>query len=282
MKKKVNIFLFVILLLSVSCNEKDKVQDVDTAVSTSFNIGDISYVADTTIEYQTDFGQILKVVGKNFELYIVLSDTNSKTFNIVYNVVNSDIGKARCILKMNDTYRYSYSGTIEYNMQKKTGTFDLVMDDLHLINGKILADTIIHKPIIDFTKISMTDDYGMAIDSADINDWGIRTDLSVIERSVFSLKTASTISNSFVVNAYPNPPADRITIEADIPADYGMDVILVNENFEIQKRAMHSQFPYVMFLIDETINSGDYYRFYYRIYSGSEQFFGSGDVKVQK
>jgi len=279
MNRIFNMFLLAILLLTISC--KDEVQEVKPETSTSFYIGNTSYDSDTTIEFQTEFGQILKVVGKDYELYIVLSDTNSKTFSITYNVVESDIGKARCILKMNDTYRFSSSGTIEYDLDKKSGTFDLVIDDLHLINGIILTDTIIYKPIIDFTKLSMTDYQGWPINNVDADDWGIRTDFDVIERSVFSLKTSS-IPNSFVINAYPNPSADLITIEADIPTDYRMDLILVNENFEIEKRFMHFQFAYFQFLIDETIDPGNYYRFYYRIYSFSEQYFGSGDIKVEK
>ena len=280
MKKIVNIFLLVILLLAVSCKDKD--QDIKTIVSTKFDISNTSYVSDTTIEFLTNFGQTLKIVGKDFELYIVLSDTNSKTFSITDTITSLDSGKARCIFKMNDSYRLSSSGTIEYDLNKRSGTFDIVIDDLHLINGKIITDTIIHKPIEDYTKISMTDYNAWPINNADVNDWRVRTDFDVIERLVFNIKTATTIPNSYTLLTYPNPAGNVIAIETNFTISNKFDFILVNENLEIEKKFMQLQGYHFQFIIGENLNSGDYFRFYYRIYSDTEQYFGSGDIKIEK
>lgn len=280
MKKIVNIFLFSIILISVSC--KDKVKDIETQISTNFDLANIAYVADSTIEFQSDFGQIIKVVGKNFEFYIVLSDTISKTFNAVYYLAGADSGRACCVIKIYDTYRFASNGTVEYDLEKKSGTFDIVLDNLDIIKGTIITDTIIHHPFVDFTKISMTDPNAWPIDSADSSDWGIRTDFGVIERLAFNLKTAETIPGSIVLHAYPNPTAGIISIQADIPDSDRTNFVLVNENFEIEKKLMRLEGGFNQISLGDGLYSEKYYRLYYKISSDTEQHYGSGDIKIEK
>lgn len=280
MKKTLTILILLIFVLSTSCENSESVTD-NFASKTTFEIGGTHYEANRTTSYQTEFGQILKATGDNFEFYIILSDTINSSFNITDTIKGLDNGKAKCIFKQLDGFKFSTAGTITYNFDKKIGAFSIDIEDLKLENGLIKVDTVIKESIIDFTGITMRDYFGNFINSVDANDWIIRSNLEVIERSVFNVKTNNSNLNAINLFGYPNPFSDIIRIELNIPIGCNADLFLVNTNFEIEKIIKGIQSCTISLLLDNPAYKGNYYRLFYKIYSDSEQVYGSGDLEIE-
>lgn len=274
--------IIILLVVSLLYSCKDDKQDVTPASQTNFDIGNTHYVSNITTAYQTDFGQLLKVTGESFELYIILSDTTNKTFTISDTLTSSDMGKARCIFKTANTFMYSSTGTIAYNAGKKSGIFEIIAEGLNLINGQIKVDTIINNSNIDFTTISENDVNGWPITLEDKTDWNIRTNWEVEERFVFNLKTQNTLPSTIKLIQYPNPFVSIFNLQLAIPQECKADFYLVNSNFEIEQKFIGLSTGNAMLQLNHNLNKGKYYRLYYKIYSGSEQFYGTGDLKIMK
>lgn len=278
MKKTLSIFIVLILFLTYSC-KKDK--PVTDSSRTNFDIGNVHYVSTNTTAYQTGFGQIIKAIGDNFELYIVMSDMINKTFSITDTLTGTDQAKVRCILKLNNDFKISTSGSVVYDSNKKSGSFTINIEDLNLTKGIIKVDSAVNQPIIDFTSISMLDLIGNPVTSGDINDWVIRTDWDIIERLVFNVKTPITTSSSYHLIEYPNPFYRALCLYTNMLPDHKVDLFLVNANFEIEQKYKGIPFRSCTLLMDNSVK-GNYYRLYYRIYSDSEQLFGSGNLKCEQ
>lgn len=279
MKKPLTILTILIMIFAYSCKEDKPTTDISS--KTNFDIDNVHYVSTKTTSYQTDFGQLLKVIGENFELYIVLSDKDNKIFNITDTLSGLDVGKARCIFKMNNDFKFSNSGTIEYDLEKKSGTFTVNIEGLNFKNGLIKVDTIINNAIVDFSNITETDEIGVPMNMGDANDWCIRTNWEVIERLVFNLKPVTTLSNAIKLIEYPNPINGIFILHLDIPSECKADLFLINTNYEIEQKFIGLQPGRVMMQLNNTLIKGHYYRLCYNIYSNSEQFYGSGDLKLQ-
>jgi len=276
------LFLSLILLLLVSTFScKDDNPDTPTVSPTSFDIGNQHFTATKTSSYITSYGEMIKVVGTDFELYIAVSDTASKQFAVTDTLKASDIGKVRCIFKINNEFKFSTSGTVSLDLGHKSGTFSVSIEDLSLTNGKIMVDTVINKPISDFTQISKTDYNGFPITIADSNDWNIRQIWSTEERFAFNLKPATTPESPSVLAAYPNPCNQYLALNMNNPELSSTDFVVVNANFEVEFVFSGINSNVCMFNMNGISNPGDYYRMYYRINS-SENFYGSGDVKTLK
>ena len=142
MKKAKTILSILILIFISSCKEEKTT--TDNTSRTTFDIENVHYISNKTTSYQTDFGQLLKVNGENFELYLILSDKDSKTFTVIDTLTGLDVGKARCVFKMNNEFKFSNSGIIEYDSEKKSGVFTVNIEGLNFINGQIKVDTIIN------------------------------------------------------------------------------------------------------------------------------------------
>ncbi|MCK4661403.1 MAG: hypothetical protein KAT68_00950 [Bacteroidales bacterium] len=278
--KKITLILFPILILMFSCEDDTNEQPENSAHST-FKINDITYKADNTILYQTKFGQIIAINGIDFELLLNLSDTDNSIFEITDTLKVLDSGKARCILKFNNDYKFSSSGTIEYNRESKTGEFSINIEELVLENGYIRVDSVITHAIVDFTVITETDEQGAAMNSGDPYDWNIRINWDLIERLFLNLKTLSTSPNDIEIVEYPNPFDDIIHLHLDISQEKVADLFIVNNNFEIEQKLLGLQGGRYSLLLDNPDYSGNYYRLYYKIYSESDEYFGSGDLKVK-
>jgi hypothetical protein len=278
MKKRISFFLMLIIALSYSCGDDKPV--ADNTQRTGFDIGNVHYEATRTTSYQTDFGQLLKVNGENFELYIVLSDKADKIFSITDTLTGSASGKARCIIKLNSEYKFSVTGTIDFDSDKGSGNFAVNMEELNLKNGLIKVDTVINNAAVDFTSLTERDLQGISMNGGDINDWCVRTDWDIVERLVFNLKTIATPSGNTKLIEYPNPFSGSLLLNLAIPPESKIDLFLVNSNFEIEQKFIGLQYGNAALLIDNAKYQGNYYRLFYRIYSVSEQYYGSGDLKV--
>jgi hypothetical protein len=280
MKKTLLISTLLVLSLIYSC--KNDTPDVAPITQTSFDIGSVHYVSNLTTAYQTDFGQLLKITGDNFEMYIIISDTASKTYSIADTITGSDVGKARCIFKTNNSFAFSTTGTLAYNSSKKSGTFEINTEDLNLKNGQIKVDTTITHSIIDFTKVSENDVNGWPITLEDITDWNIRTNWEVAERFVFNLKPLNTLPSTIKLNEYPNPFINTFSLRLDIPQQSKADFYLMNANFEIEQKFVGLSSGNTMLQLNHNLNKGKYYRLCYKIYSVSEQLYGTGDLKIME
>jgi hypothetical protein len=277
MKTVFPLLILLLLVSTFSCNDDDP--DTPTISPTSFDIGNQHFTATKTSSYITSYGEMIKVVGTDFELYIAVSDTASKLFAVTDTLKAKDIGKVRCIFNINNEFKFSTSGTVSLDSGHKSGTFSVSIEDLSLTNGKIKVDTIIYKPIFDFSKISETDYNGWPITIADPNDWNIRETWSMEERFVFNLKPASTLAYQAVLAAYPNPCNQYLALNMNNPESTTTDFVVVNANFEVEQIYNGIQSNVCMFNMNGISNPGDYYRMYYRI-NTSENFYGSGDVKT--
>ena len=272
--------LIVLMIALVASCKQDKPVVVDLS-RTNFDFNNMHYASINTISYQTDFGQILQVRGTNFELDVLLSDNESKIFTIVDSINSSDIGKARCILKLNNDFKFSTSGTIEYDKNKKSGTFSVNIENLDIRNGLIKVDTVINHAIVDFTNISMTDIQGVPMNQGDINDWGVRANWDVIERLVFNLKPVNTPSSNIQIREYPNPLKRNCTFYTGMSLGSKVDLFLVNANFEIEQKFKGLSYISFGLQLNNTVKLENYYRLYYKIYSDTEQFYGSGDLNLK-
>lgn len=278
MKRLIAVFIGVMMMVAISCT-KDNPPSENTS-KTSFDIGNTHYESTQTTLYNTTFGQLIKVSGEGFEFYMVLSDATNSIFNITDTLSGTDSGKSRCILKLADDYQFSVSGSVSFDADKKTGTFQVNTEDLNLLNGQIAVDEVINQAIVDFTGLTETDYQGVSMNTGDPNDWIIRTNWEIIERLVFSLKAQNTASGIIQLIEYPNPFDQAFQMSLPIPEESKMDLFLVNTNFEIEQTFKALQPGNLAFLLDNPAYRGNFYRFYYRIYSGADQFYGSGDIKA--
>ena len=280
MKITLLILSITIMSLMYSCN--DEKQDVAPATPTSFDIGNTHYVSNKTIAYQTEFGQLLKVTGENFDLYIVFSDTTNKTFTISDSLFASDMGKARCIFKTGNTFKFSTTGTITYDTKQKSGTFEINAEGMDLINGQIKVDTIINNSNIDFTTITENDVNGWPITQEDKADWIIRTQWEDAERFIFNLYTQNTLPRNIKITQYPNPYVSQFNIHMDLPQEYWAIFYIVNSNFEIEQNFIGVTSGNTILQLNHNLIKGKCYRLYYKIYSESESLYGSGDLKIME
>lgn len=271
------LFFFVFL---ISCKEKDKPND--NFEQTTFEIGGSQYKSISTILYRTSFGQVLGILGDGFEFYISMSDNSGSTFEITDTLTGSDTGKTKCILKMGNDYKFSTSGFINYDQLTNTGDFTLTIEDLELKNGKIVVDSVVNKSIVDFTNISMFDYQGASMNNGDPNDWKIRTSWEVIERLVINTKLQNTLAGSLEMIEYPNPFNSVFQMQLPISQGYMAELIFVNPNFEIEKVIRELQPGNHAFLFENPAYIGNYYRLYYRLYSDSDEYFGSGDLQISE
>lgn len=280
MKKTLTILTILVMVFAYACKDDEPV--TNNTSQTGFDIGNVHYVSTNTTDYQTDFGQILKVTGANFELTIVLSDNDNKTFAITDTLTGLDSGKARCIFFMNNDFRFSTSGTVEYDAGTKSGTFTVNTEGLDLKNGQIKVNTVVNQAIVDFTGLTERDITGVPLNAGDINDWFIRTDWEIVERLVFNLKTLTTLTGSAELFEYPNPFTGSLIMNLGIPQESIIDFYLVNANFEIEQIFRGLQPGNVSLLLDNEKYKGNYYRLYYKVYTDSAQLYGTGDLKVNE
>ncbi|MFZ4548503.1 MAG: hypothetical protein ACOYN4_13750 [Bacteroidales bacterium] len=280
MKASFPILILLVLVFAFSC--KDDNPDTPSVLSTGFDIGSQHFTATKTTSYITSYGEMMKVVGADFELYIAISDTGSKLYTVTDTLKATDIGKARCIIKINNEFKFSTSGTINLESGHKSGDFSVNIEDLNLTNGKIKIDSTINEPIADFTQISGTDYNGWPMTTPDPNDWNMKENWSMEERFAFNLKPVNTQASPAVMAAYPNPCNQYLAFNMNNPESTTTDFVVVNANFEVERVFSGIKSNICMFDMNAISNPGDYYRMYYRVNSGSVNIYGSGDVKILK
>ena len=273
------ILLLPILLLAISC-EKNKPEPENTT-KTNFKIGDNFHVSTKTNLYITDYGRIVETYSDDFQLFIVLSDKSSTSFVITDTLKANNEGTARCVLKIDDDYHFSNEGTIDLDTNNKTGNMTISFENINLDDGNLIIDSVITKPFIDFTKITLKDIQGVPMNSGDPNDWIIRNDFQLVERLLFNEKSKFMYKDLALIE-YPNPFKDIIKLQIDINQDEQIDLFLVNENFEIEQKIVQLQSGNYALLLDNPDYDGNYFRLYYKVYSNNAIYYGSGDLKVDE
>lgn len=268
-----------ILVLTISC-EKDKPSSDDKS-STNFKIGDNTHVASRTNLYITGFGKIVETFSEDFQLVIILSDNLSTSFFITDTLKAENVGAARCILKIANEYYFSSAGNIVLDSDNKTGNMEISFDNINLNNGKLYIDSVITRPYIDFTKITATDEQGVQMNSGDENDWIIRNEFQLVERLIFNHKS-EFLFKDIKIFEYPNPTRGIFHLHIDITQEEIIDLFLVNENFEIEKKFIQMQSGNIAILLGNPDYAGNYYRLYYKIYSDNGKYYGSGDLKIKE
>ena len=278
MKKILSIIPVFLLFLVFSCREDNPV--TGNTSHSGFDAGNVHFASNLTSAYLTGFGQVLNIKGDNFELNIVLSDTVSRVFTITDTLYGSDTGKAKCVFKLNNDFRFSTSGSIHYDPLTKSGTFSLVAEDLSLLSGVIKTDTVLKQGIVDFTKLSETDVNGWPMNTPDASDWGIRTSWDAVEHLVFNVKETSTPAGTIQLIGYPNPLAGILRLQLAIPAESTADLFLVNQNYELEQKFVGLAPGVYAMQLSNPAYTGNYYRLCYKINSGTLQLYGTGDLKI--
>ncbi|NVO20706.1 MAG: hypothetical protein HXX13_13475 [Bacteroidetes bacterium] len=266
--------------LIFSCKD-DNPPATPTITKTEFYLNDTYSQSTISESFRTKWGEIMKVVSDRGDLYFILSDTTQQTYTIADTVFGYDLGKARCILDVGmHSYLYSTEGTISFDRQKNSGTFTLSFGSMKITKGVLVMDTVIHKPAIDFTAITMTDYQGVPMNAGDPQDWVIHNNWAPLEASIFHLIDPSTNAGGDYAIVYPNPLGSSMIMHfsSSVIAMHA-DHILVNQNMEVEKIFPGLPATNVQFLLDDPAYKGEYYRLYSRIYDDTFRVYGYGDLK---
>lgn len=279
-----NIFfiLFIPVLISLASCEEDNSKPYTTE-KTNFSIEGKKYLATHTNIYLTDCGRIVESYGDNFQLYIVLSDALSTSFEITDALTGVSENKARSILKIGEEYYFSTAGTIDVDKSNKTGTCEISFGNIHINEGILHTDSIKNKPIIDFTRIFGVTVTGDPTSVKDPNDWIIRSDFHAIERLIFNESSKIFQTKEMQIVGFPNPFYNNLYLSYVVSPDEQMDLFLVNENFEIEKEFLwvQAEANNIVHLLNHPDFKGHFYRLYYKISSGDKNYYGSGDLEFK-
>ena len=156
---------------------------------------------------------------------------------------------------------------------------EISFENINLNEGKLIIDSVINGPYIDFTKISPTDLQGFPMNTGDEHDWIIRNDFQIVERLLLNEKS-EFLYKEIKATGYPNPSGDVFHLEIESNQDDNVDLFQVNENFEIENKFIHLQYNNIALSLHNPEYQNNYYRIYYKIYTNSEKYYGSGDLKV--
>lgn len=273
--------VITIFLSFTSCEDKTSDKTIINT-NTHFNIEEQNFDARSSILYTTDYGNIITLIGDNFELCFILTDSTTSNFSFTDTLFSSDSAKAKCVAFYNGEYFFSNSGSIFFNPNtSEEGTFSIEFEGLSVTNGIIIIDSIVNNPIIDFTKIKSTSDLGNTIYDHSSNDWEISNYWELCERSLFNLKIETMLESEISVYEYPNPFKDIIQLDIKKPENYNIDLLLVNKNYEIEYSINNISAKNLALDFSANKIKPDYYRLYYRIHNQGNQYFGSGDLKKE-
>ncbi len=278
--RNILLILFIPKLFALASCEQDNPKP-DTIIKTNFSIEGKEYLATHTNIYLTNYGKVIESFGDNFQIYIVLSDVFSTSFEITDTLTGASEKKARSILKIGNEYHFSTAGSIALDNSNKTGALEISFGNTHIKDGSLQFDSIMNRPIIDFTRISGIDIIGEPTSIKDTNDWIIRSDYHAIERLIFNEPSETFQTKEMHIAGFPNPFYYDLFLYFDLSQDEQLDLFLVNENFEIEKEFLRvqAQANNIAHLLNNPDYTGLYYRLYYRIYSEDANYYGSGDLK---
>ena len=276
--RKTLFILFIPILIALASCDKDNSKP-NTIVKTNFTIEGKQYLATRTNIYLTDYGKVVESYGDNFQLTIVLSDVSATSFEITDTLTGASKNKARSILKIDNTFYFSTAGSIELDNANKTGSLKISFGNIQIKDGILHTDSILNKPIIDFTRISGIDIIGQATSIKDPNDWIIRSDFHSIERLIFNEPSDAFQTKEMRITGFPNPLYNTLYLNFDISQNEQLDLFLVNENLEIEKKFLKVQANSFALLLDNPIFKGHFYRLYYKVYSVDKNYYGSGDLE---
>lgn len=277
MKNIYFIFITISIILLACQDDKSSLINND---KTNFTIERKHYMANETKMYKNNLGSVLEITNSDFKLLLILSDNKSDSYQIVDKIKNESISTARCILKLDDKFYFSKSGYVTFNAMNNSGTFSIKFDNITISSGKLNVNSVINHGIIDFTTISSNNYQGHLLDKPDKNDWIIRNNLHIIERLIFNVSTNTLGSASLKIIQFPNP--FEYSFQVIMPKNCTVDIVIVNENFEIMTELSNLKYSNFLIQMKDDKFKGNYYRLYYKIHSGGNVFYGSGDIKVKE
>ena len=215
--------LCVLLILGIiSCkpSNNDETPAIPEGVS-RYTLDDQTVVANQTTLYQTDEGQIIQIIGADFEIDLILSDFASSSFTLASGLDATDNGKATAVLREGSQLYFSQSGEVNFSNEDSTGTFNIQFTNgTTLTDGEIFLTEIKMQAIEDFTGISQTDANGAPMSNPDANDWGVRTTWSLVETTVFQHELNSAVLPSATLSLFPNPFVEYCILQIDLPAGF--------------------------------------------------------------
>ncbi len=266
------------LLSFPSCKEKESSVQVIPDQSGYLHYGTWNELRPT-MSFRTAWGEILQSEDLFF---FVLSDTTHTTYEVVDTLFSSDQGKMRCTFNVSNLM-YATAGSLTYDRKLGKAEFSIDINNSFHLEGKLIPDTILRHPILDFTQITMRDNNGMIQSTEDEGDWKIRNKWNPVETQLFQLKYNSTNHGGNFLIAYPNPMENSLNLKFISQQNKPLDFLLVNPNMEVERTFLNLNNTNMQLQIDNPAFNGGYYRLYYHYHPDSSySIYGSGDIKFSE
>lgn len=297
MKTKVLLFLIVFLC---SCGDDDPLPEPIDKVT--FNGEEIEF--DVSNAFETEDGYLLRfqevengAVGA--ELFILISDKDGLEYSGTENLNAQDSAKFIAFFKDQDeTLHRSIEGTFNFftdprdpgNKTILTGRYNISVGLVGigtLTEGVFTNVEIKEMPFADFTQISPTDDFGVALGTEDPTDWQTNDNWNTLEEGLFlQFSTPANTSNATDVSCFPifpNSFSDTFGWSFSSPTTPNVQIIVINENFEVIQTYtdfmnLDSGNSLLFFQLEPMVAKDRFYRMYYQIISGSTVAKGHGDL----
>jgi hypothetical protein len=125
------------------------------------------------------------------------------------------------------------------------------------------------------------------IGNIDATDWKFTDTWSLNEENLFKKNNSTNTvtesiqpNTSVVVVGYPNPAKDIMAIAFQLGPDMYYDVRIVDNKLNVKFNLDSAK--NMLYVRDSAYVSNEFYRVYYKIYSGKKVYRGHGDFKFIK
>ena len=263
------------IIFSTSCKDPDQPQIL---LGSGYKLNGKLYNLGRVTSYRTDWGEILYINGGGFDFVFVLSDTTQSKYVITDTVFSSDIGKFRCTQQIQNSFFYATEGSLEYDRLNNKIQFEVNPNGLLYTNGILITDTILRTSIIDFSTITMRDQFGVMINQGDENDWSYRDKWKLAEAQLLNLENDYTNKGGRCMTVYPNPVQNSCVIDFIWPNGSNFNLVLVNPNMEVELAYKYLKDNDLNLLLDNPAFDGHYYRLYFQRINNEASLYGSGDL----
>lgn len=272
--------LFCTFLIE-SCKDKDESKDRIFPDETGMLFGSFYSSFEPTVAYTTSDGEVIRAGISDYNLTIILSDTLHSSYTLTDSLFVTDQGKARCSVLMESIFLHPVRGTVEYDRLTRRGSFTLFFNDSSSATGKIRTDTVIFSSINDFSTLTRRDNNGYPMSEPDSADWTYHKKWPTLEAMLFYMERPYTNEYHGKVMAWPNPFNKYIYFEFPFSPPTMLDLILVNQNYEIMNVQRNLQSPTFVLACEGPSYTNTFYRLYYRQHQDDYTLYGYGDIKVE-
>ncbi len=228
-----HLLAFVAILLS--CNKPEEPVPDAPDPESQLLINELPVPIKSIDSYYSDEGLILELITEGQPYYIVLSDSEPGSYELVTHLYATDRHKA-VFLPLDGRVR-SYQGIIE--LKEADGlsqiTFDIGYTGLIKENliGNLYFETV-SRAYLNFSEIEMVDENGAPIGNQDASDWQEREIFAGLEKAYFGHPDIFIEGDTNqVYPIYPNPFTNTFHFGYRGPKAEEIVIYFMNQNFEI-------------------------------------------------